>query len=291
MLLKWLRKTAASLARLVVVRATYWALLPETKLSIRRRMDAYILALWSAKAATAPNPLLKRGAKYYSQNDEDGLTLEIVARIGIENGTFVEIGVGNGLENNSIVLLMLGWSGLWIDRQELAFQPHGSKRLRFYKEWVSPQNIPALIERARSEQVFVGDGPDFLSVDIDSFDLHVMRSILGQNLQPKVLVVEYNAKFPPPIRFTVGPESKWDRSDYYGCSLQSWCDLLEPLGYNLVACNVTGVNAFFVRKDFRGLFPEVPTDINKLFMPCDYNWFVQVGFRPSAKTIAHFAHR
>ena len=43
--------------------------------------------------------LLRFGFKAYSQNEEDGIIKEIFKRIGTTNKTFVEIGVGNGLEN------------------------------------------------------------------------------------------------------------------------------------------------------------------------------------------------
>ena len=42
--------------------------------------------------------LLKFGYQVYSQNLEDGLIAEVFRRIGTTNKTFVEIGVGNGIE-------------------------------------------------------------------------------------------------------------------------------------------------------------------------------------------------
>ena len=51
-----------------------------------------------------PNPLTRYGRKCFSQADEDGITLEILRRIGIQDGTFCEFAVGNGLENNTLLL-------------------------------------------------------------------------------------------------------------------------------------------------------------------------------------------
>ena len=49
------------------------------------------------------NPLLKRGEKFHSQNDEDGIISAILKRIlNIDSGVFVEYGCGDGLENNTI---------------------------------------------------------------------------------------------------------------------------------------------------------------------------------------------
>ena len=52
------------------------------------------------QAAHHPNPLTKFGTKCFSQTDEDGLTLEILRRLGLEYGVFAEFGVGNGKENS-----------------------------------------------------------------------------------------------------------------------------------------------------------------------------------------------
>lgn len=81
----------------------------------------------------------RHGFKVYSQNDEDGILEQIFARIGSGSESFVEIGVGNGLENNTAYLMQKGWSGVWIDASasnasyitaEFA-QLIASKRLKF----------------------------------------------------------------------------------------------------------------------------------------------------------------
>ena len=52
--------------------------------------------------------------KYFSQNDEDGYSLKIMERFGGALKSFVEIGIGNGLENNTLILKANGLKGLWI---------------------------------------------------------------------------------------------------------------------------------------------------------------------------------
>ncbi len=59
--------------------------------------------------------LIPFGYKLYSQNDEDGIIKEIFRRIGTTNKIFVEFGVGDGLENNTLALLFEDWQGLWIE--------------------------------------------------------------------------------------------------------------------------------------------------------------------------------
>jgi hypothetical protein len=120
------------------------------------------------------NPLNKFGRKCFSQTDEDGITLEIIRRIGIEDGIYAEFGVGNGLENNTLILGALGWTGFWVGGEDLAFDAAATRRLRFLKSWISCENIARLalegIERIG------GRVPDVLSLDLDG------NGLAGQQL-------------------------------------------------------------------------------------------------------------
>ena len=67
---------------------------------------------WEQTMATPryadPKRLLRYGAKAYSQNDEDGILAEIFRRIGTSSKTFIEIGTGAGLENNTACAAFAG---------------------------------------------------------------------------------------------------------------------------------------------------------------------------------------
>src|SRR4051794_18750785 len=80
---------------------TFWQ-----RVAMPRRLDMQIEQYWMAKRSNSTNPLVRSGAKYFSQNDEDGILLEILRRIGLEKGVAAELGIGNGLENNTLILLM-----------------------------------------------------------------------------------------------------------------------------------------------------------------------------------------
>jgi len=58
--------------------------------------------------------LLRFGFKAFSQNDEDGILEEIFRRIGTTSKFFVEFGVESGVENNTRLLLLKSWSGVWL---------------------------------------------------------------------------------------------------------------------------------------------------------------------------------
>jgi FkbM family methyltransferase len=220
------------------------------------------------------NPLLS-GWATYSQCDEDGIIRECLSRIAkkvVLSKTFIEIGCANGIENNTHQLLLDGYSGFWVDgdKEKIQFieaQLSGLNfnRLCIYESFVAQDNIVSLIERAL--QFLNTKELDFFSLDIDGNDIHLLPMIF-QLTVPKLVCVEYNAKFVPPTRLAMEYHSEhtWAGDDYFGATLQSWVDSLTE--YSLVCCNLSGANAFFVRNDLLDNFTTTPTD--KLYQPPRY---------------------
>jgi len=197
--------------------------------------------------------LLRFGFKVHSQNEEDGIIQQIFHFIGTTDKTFIEVGVGNGLENNTLHLLLQGWRGLWVDgsskfvdfiNQKFTFALN-NKTLKVVHSWVQTDNINQLM----AEMSAKGRQLDLLSLDIDGNDYHILEAI--EPLNARVIVVEYNPKYRPPIKWVMkhNPNHSYDGSDYLGASLKSFEILLLKKGYKLVGCNLLGVNAFFVRED------------------------------------------
>jgi hypothetical protein len=242
-----------------------------------RRANHHLVAEWRRGVAADPNPLLRAGAKYFSQFDEDGILLEVLRRLGVTGGRFLEIGVGDGTENNTIILMAQGWSGRWVGAEPLAWRPSGH-RLVFERAVVTAENVLSLVGE---------DRPDVFSLDVDGNDFWIARALLGRQ-RPRVLVLEYNGKFPPPVRFVKPyvPDSRWDHSDYFGASLASWVDLLAPMGYRLVCCSYMGTNAFFVRDADAAAFGDVPADPAALFRQAVYLDPVGLGHATSPHTLA-----
>lgn len=201
-----------------------------------------------------PGRLNRHEARVFSQNGEDGLIAEILRRIGTTHRRFAEISVGDGWESNTTTLLLQGWGGLWVEgnpalvdgiRRDFA-NTIASGRLRFVEAFATPDNVESLLDEAG-----LPEDLDVLSLDVDYGTYWLWHAL--RRHRPRLVVVEYNALFPPPIEWTVpgdDPRRCWDEVSFeYGASLQSLDNLARERGYSLVACDVSGTNAFFARSD------------------------------------------
>lgn len=196
--------------------------------------------------------LLRSGYRVYSQGDEDGIIREIFRRIGEGNRIFLEIGAGNGLENNSLFLLIQGWRGVWIEgsaRKVLAAKTNlaaaiAEGRLRVEQYVLTASNVDEAVGRLTPVNEV-----DLLSIDLDGNDYYILDAI--RSISPRVIVAEYNAKFPSDVFWVMeyNERHRWDSTDYFGASLKALEVLLAARGYLLVGCNILGSNAFFVRAD------------------------------------------
>ena len=228
-----------------------------------------------------PNPFCKFGSFGFSQTDEDGLTIEILKRLKIEKGTFCEVGVGDGTQNNSLILLAMGWKGVWIGNQNLIIDTTKSKRLKYIKSWVTRENIVDLLNN-------VDGNFDVLSIDLDGNDIYLIDRILYKGHTPKLFITEYNAKFPPNINFKIDYNKNhfWANDDYFGASLKAYVEVFKKYKYELVCCNAaSGTNAFFIKEEYMNIFPEVPKEIEKKYSSPYYFLPHKIGHKVSLKTI------
>ena len=198
-----------------------------------------------------PLRLLGAGHKVFSQNQEDGMIDEVFRRIGTASRRFIEFGVQDGLECNSAYLLTQGWRGAWIEGSAAnvakARETFAAYPVEVVGRYVTVENADALIaELAKGEEL------DLLSIDVDSIDYWLWRAIV--TVKPRLVVIEYNASWPPSVRKTVAhdPAMHWDGTNFFGASLGAFEALGREKGYCLVGCSLAGVNAFFVREDLVG---------------------------------------
>ncbi|MEI0566086.1 FkbM family methyltransferase [Brachyspira pulli] len=235
------------------------------------------------KYSNDPKRLEHFSYKVFSQNDEDGILNEIFKRIGIKNKFFVEFGVQDGLECNSHFLLLQGWEGVFIEGSSEYckkindnFQnPIKKNKLKVINSFITAENINEILSTTKAVSI---NEIDLLSIDIDGNDYHVFNAI--NVINPRVVVIEYNGKFPPPIKWCMpyNPNYVWDYSDNQGASLEAIVELAESKGYKLVATNISGVNAFFIKKELYDYDKFTNNDsISNLYNPPQYDIKFQSG--------------
>lgn len=189
----------------------------------------------------------------YSQQGEDGVIARIFELIGTDTKFAVDIGAYDGrITSNVMALEEQGWSACKIEGGEIA-DTEEAKRNGVHKHWVSRENVVELMQQYDVPKNF-----DFLSLDIDSIDYHVLKALLASGYRPRSMVTEYNGTYGPVlpvvVRYPIEPGKLW--GDYYGASLAAFYYLLKDAGYRLVYCERNGVNAFWVRDDLAT--PELP---------------------------------
>tara|TARA_B100000900_G_scaffold401775_1_gene406837 strand:- start:8928 stop:9833 length:906 start_codon:yes stop_codon:yes gene_type:complete len=162
--------------------------------------------------------------------------LELCEKFEINNGYYVDIGASDGWTSSATFPFAKSnnFSGLSIEPDSLKF-----KKMNFiYKNFnnthlsdskVTPENITSLLKEFDVPENF-----DLLNLDIDSYDLFVVKALLN-SFQPKIISMEINEKIPPPIYFTVTYDEKhvYEGDDFYGCSLQAAYEELCKFDYKL----------------------------------------------------------
>ena len=205
------------------------------------------------------NPLLKYEHQTFSQNGEDGIINEIFNRLGITNGEFIEIGTGDGSENNTRLLLELGWKGTWIDGNPNCLKSINnnlghlisSKKLNAQLSFVDSNNINSILKDNN-----ISPDIDLLSLDLD-LTTHLVWKALNY-ITPKVLVIEYNGFFPKNTLWQAnikGNES-WDGSINMGSSLSTIIQISEQKNYKFIGTELSGTNAFFVHQSVQHIFTD-----------------------------------
>lgn len=245
--------------------------------------DVLLSNYMSDLARKSTNPLLKPVEGYFSQSDEDGIIKRIFSRLSTRQGTFVELGVGDGLENNTLNLLFNGWSGIWFggERIELPTKCKFPDSLEFNNVWIDLDSlkkrvIPRILEA----------GPiNLISLDLDGNDYYFVKAMLESGIAPDVWVQEYNGNFSVSTYWIqdYDPNHQWKEDMYFGASLNAYFQLFQSHGYSLIACNLLGINAFFVRDEFIESFSDVPTDIEMLYNQA-HTMFLKTRQKRNSKT-------
>lgn len=181
-----------------------------------------------------------------SQGGQDGILAELFRHIPTFNAPpfCVEFGFdaatldGGTGANVATLVLDHGWRGLLLD------QNHENPAINLRQEFLNSGNIVDVFAKWG-----VPAQPDYISIDVDSTDLWLFRSLLP-HCRAAVYSVEYNCHFPLELSVTLADDSQacWHGDRSYGASLRALVNVAGEHGYSLVAVEPM-LDAFFVRND------------------------------------------
>jgi len=176
----------------------------------------------------------------FAQFNEDGITEKIFETIGFTNKFYLDFGATASTNNSEVLHKNYNFTGILLNCDDTECE-----YTKIYTEKVDAENIVSICEKYKVPIEF-----DFLSIDIDGNDWYVFKAIC-KVYKPRVVVIEYNASFPPPEDKVVTYDANfsWECDNYHGASIQAMYNLSRTLGYSLVAAESSGYNLFFIRDD------------------------------------------
>jgi hypothetical protein len=208
------------------------------------------------------------GLRVFSQFDEDGVILFLLAVGGEGPRKVLDLGAGDGVHasNCANVLLNLGFDGALVDgnadsiawgRQFYARHPDTKER--------PPTLTHAFLSRESVNDVVRASGLegeiDLLSIDVDGNDYWLWDAL--DCVQPRFVVVEAHPELGrDDYVMPYEPDFVWSQAPpdgRYGASLLALLRLGEGRGYRAVGSNQYGFNVFFAREDVASALPAIST--------------------------------
>lgn len=237
------------------------------KIHLKWNADVHKTLVLNAKVLINENNKLKSITgledvefKVFSQNGEDGIIQYIINKLEIPNKIFIEFGVETYIESNTRFLLINNeWSGLILEsdtdfvnfiKNDYVFQKYD---LQIEKVFITKDNINSVFKNYTNLKDI-----GLLSIDIDGNDYWIWETIT--EIQPRIVICEYNATFGDSKKVTIPYQADFDKNTahysnlFFGASLNALCDLADKKGYDFIGTCTSGANAFFVRKDINTVF-------------------------------------
>ncbi len=205
----------------------------------------------------------------FSQFGEDGIIDWIVSKIPNIKKIFLEIGTQDYWESNTRFLIKSrNWKGyifegskkdvLKIKSQQIYWQ----NNLKAVHVFVDKDNINQLINNYINEKNI-----GLLSIDIDGNDYWVLDSI--EDLSPSIIVCEFNSIFGDKFKLSVPYDKNFIKKDkhfsnlYFGSSINALIALMEKKQYFFLGTGSRGVNAFFIKNEFKSFISDKVKNITK----------------------------
>jgi len=187
--------------------------------------------------------LPSREYKWLSEMGQDGIIEEIFKNIGTTNKFYVEFGFKTPSFNTEYanvrnLHLTHGWRGLLMDGG------NENPDINLHQHLLSYTNIVPLFK-----QYGVPTELDYLSIDVDSIDLWLMKALLEGGYRPRAMQIEYNCHFPYDSTITHMEEwTPYPGTLFYGVALGAVRLVAEQFNYTIVHV-VSKFDAFMIRND------------------------------------------
>ncbi len=207
----------------------------------------------------------------YSQNGEDGILLYLLKKINnLDKKKLLwccEFGAWDGIKGSNTFNLVKNYdfNAVYIESDKERFNDLLKTKKKYQKiitfnKFVSYKNnslnsLDKILKKTNITKKF-----DILSIDIDSYDLAVWKSL--KNYYPKIVVIEINSGINPGIEQIHSLKSQ-------GNSFTSTVNLAKKKGYELV-CH-TG-NCIFLKREFFKKIKFKKQYIKNPKLLFDYSW-------------------
>jgi hypothetical protein len=195
----------------------------------------------------------------------NNLILNIYNKILNPSKYIVDIGASFGAECDPVYQFLIKneYNGLCIEGNTIKSNELKKKtKFNIYNGYITPNNILSIFKQY-NVPIYI----DILKIDIDGFDLEIIRKILTI-YKPKIIIAEINEKIPPPIKFEVlyKEDYNWDESHFFGFSIASGEKVMSDNNYKILSIydinNIICVNSEL--SEIIGLSEYI--DINKIYM-------------------------
>lgn len=217
-----------------------------------------LLAASDLPSTIQENSLLYKCRSHYSQFGEEGILDEILNRLCITKGFFVEFGGWDGIHlSNTRYLAERGWKGAFIEADpELHAQSLinckglNVQSIREFVTWDRALSQGKLFDQI-ADEYFPNESIDVLSIDIDGADYLILETL---KRRPKIIIIEGGISWHPLVTRRI-PD--FIAKNQVNQPLPVIFDIGMKQGYIPICFTI---NTFFVRNDLCDAFKEIQKD-------------------------------
>jgi hypothetical protein len=177
------------------------------------------------------------GRIIYSMKNEELIAEALISKLNSRSNFIIDIGASDGLDwSNSYTLYKSGFNGISIEGNKakasalISNYANLDGKISVVNAFVKPKVINQLLGGLDTPL-----SPDFVSVDIDSFEYDLIETML-LCYRPKIICVQNNERLPPPIHYIMRYSENLPQRDMTlisSASISAWSKLFQAHNYKL----------------------------------------------------------